>query len=269
MKRNLGLFVLIFFLFSCRSTQKINKAISPKEQATILTRKELDDSIKMVSDIFIKFKQREIDFKSFSAKIKVESSGSNGKNPDLTAVVKIIKDSAIWISLSATILNVEVYRALITKDSVILLDKREKEVSYRSLDYLQEVTKIPFDFYTLQNLIVGNPIFISDSIIAFRKNDNNILISTVDEYFKNLLTISGESKILLHSKMDDIDISRSRTADITYDDYQTSDGYLFSTDRTISVSEKTKLDISLNFKQFEFNKELSVVFNVPKNYTRK
>ena len=269
MKKNLALLLLIFFLFSCRSTQNINKAIAPKESAIVLPNKDHDDSVKMVKDNYSQFKQRQIDFKTFNAKIKVESSGNNGKNPDLTAVVKIFKDSAIWISLSASLLNVEVYRVLITKDSVILLDKREKEVSYRSLDYLQDVTQIPFDFTTLQNLIIGNPIFVSDSIIAFRKNNNNLLISTIDAYFKNLLTISGESKLLLHSKMDDIDLGRSRTADITYDGYQSSDGYLFSTDRTISVSEKTKLDISLNFKQFEFNKELSVVFNVPKNYKLK
>jgi len=44
---------------------------------------------------------------------------------------------------------------------------------------------------------------------------------------------------------------------------------LFSTVRHITVSEKNKLDIRLQFKQVEFNKELSVYFSVPKNYLRK
>ena len=131
-----------------------------------------------------------IDFKTFSAKIKVEYQDSKGKQPDVTAIVRIIKDSAIWISLTASILNIEVYRVLITKDSVILLNKQEKEVQYRSLDYLQEVTEIPFDYKTLQDLLIGNPVFIDSNIVYYKKTDDQILFSMVGGYFKHLLTLS-------------------------------------------------------------------------------
>ncbi len=265
-----AIFVLTAFTFiSCRSTRKINKAIEPKELTASLINKDIEDSIRRVKETLDQFKSQKIDFKTFSAKIKVESSGSKGKNPDITAVIKIVKDSAIWMSLSATFLNVEVYRVLIKKDSVILINKQEKEVQYRSLDYLQEVTQIPFDYKTLQDLIIGNPIFIGDSVISFRKAENNILISTIDQYFKNLITLTSDTKIMLHSKMDDIELGRSRTADIIYDGYENNNGINFSTNREISASEKTKIEVKLNYKQYEFNKELSIVFNVPKNYKRK
>ena len=254
---------------SCRSTKTINKAIAPKELTPVIINKDVEDSILKVKQVLTDFKSQKIDFTTFSAKIKVESTGNNGKNPDISAVVKIIKDSAIWMSLSATFLNVEVYRVLIKKDSVILLNKQDKEVKYRSLDYLQEVTQIPFDFKTLQDLIIGNPVFIGDSVISFRKINNTILLSTLDPYFKNLITISSDNKTMLHSKMDDIDLSRSRTADITYDGYENTLGFNFSTDREISVSEKNKLDVKLNYKQYEFNKEVIITFNIPKNYKLK
>ena len=67
--------------------------------------------------------KKHIDFRSFSAKIKLDIEDSKGKKPDLLANVRMIKDSAIWISISATILNVEVFRVIYTKDSVILLNK--------------------------------------------------------------------------------------------------------------------------------------------------
>ena len=73
----------------------------------------------------------------------------------------------------------------------------------------------------------------------------------------------------MHSKLDDIDIARNRTADLTYGDYENKAGFNFSTYREITVSEKNKLDIQLNFKQYEFNKVLSVSFNIPKNYIRR
>jgi 3-phenylpropionate/cinnamic acid dioxygenase small subunit len=69
--------------------------------------------------------------------------------------------------------------------------------------------------------------------------------------------------------MDDVDLSRNRTADITYDDYETNNGIAFATNRQIVATEKNKIDIRMNFKQYEFNKELSVSMTVPKNYQRK
>ena len=252
---------------SCKTAKKINQSILPK--AAEVNTKEREDSIRLVKETIAAFKAGIIDFSTFNAKIKVESAGSNGNNPDLTAVVKIVKDSAIWISLSATILNIEIYRVLITKDKVILLNKQEKEVQYRSMDYLQELTKIPFDFKTLQDCIIGNPMFFSDSINSFQEKNKQIYFSTVNRYFKNLFTLTGDNKLLVHCKLDDTDQKRNRTADITYDSYVNSDGINFSTNRRIVVSEKNNLNISLDFKRYEFNKELSLSFNIPQNYNRK
>jgi hypothetical protein len=48
-----------------------------------------------------------------------------------------------------------------------------------------------------------------------------------------------------------------KPAYLTYDDYENKKGVNFPTRRTISVAEKKKLDIKLNFKQYDFNETLS------------
>jgi hypothetical protein len=257
-------------LFSCRTVKKINKVITTKDTTSIIVAGQTNmDSLMTIKKTMENLNKNYINFKTFSAKIKVEYQDSKGKQPDVTAIVRIIKDSAIWISLTASFLNIEVYRVLITKDSVVLLNKQEKEVQYRSLDYLQEVTEIPFDYNTLQDLLVGNPVFTDSNIVYYKRTEDQILFSMVGRFFKNLVTLSTGNNLLMHSKLDDVDITRSRTADLTYGDYENKNGFNFSTYREITVSEKNKLDIQLNFKQYEFNKELSVLFNIPKNYTRK
>ena len=262
--------ILIFSIFSCKTVKQINKAIAPKDTANVtIIDKIKADSIQMIQKTIENLNRNYIDFKTFNAKIKVQYQDSKGKNQDLTAIVRIIKDRTIWISLTASLLNIEVYRVLITKDSVILLNKLDKEVQYRSLDYLQEVTEIPFDYKTLQDLLIGNPVFIDSNIVYYKKTDNQILFSMVGNYFKNLLTLSSDNYYLTHSKLDDVDITRSRTADLTYANYENKSGFNFSTYREITVSEKNRLDIRLNYKQYEFNKELSVSFNIPKNYITK
>ena len=266
-------------MVSCRLTRHtIHKAIktkaskptklsrNPKDSATVINNHPSTDSMDVINKTMSSLKQHYIDFKTFTGKIKVNYQDSKGKKPDLTAKVNIIRDSAIWISLTATFINIEVFRMLITKDSVILMDKQKKEYQARSIDYLQDVTDIPFDYKTLQDLLIGNPIFIDSNVVSYKKTETNILISTIGHYFKNLLTLSIDDGRLLHSKLDDVDIIRNRTADITYSDFTNANGYDFSTYREITVSEKNRLDISLYFKQYEFNKQLSISFNIPKNY---
>ena len=266
-----GLFFLIssiLFLSQCKSGKIITKAIAPRDTTNNVKVKSSEDSLLLVNNARSIINKNLIDFKTFSAKIKMDIEDSKGKKPDLLANVRMIKDSAIWISISASILNIEVFRVLITKDSVILLNKQEKEVQYRSINYLQEITDIPFDFNTLQNLIIGNPIFYNDTNILVRKFEDFLLVSSNGAEFKNLLTISAKDNTLIHCKLDDLNLARNRTADFTYDSYSNNNAVLFSTNRQIIATEKNKLDVRMNFKQFEFNKELSVYLAVPKNYKK-
>jgi hypothetical protein len=265
-----GLMAVIVSATNCRTTKKISKAIAPKDTtaAVVITKESPADSVLMIHKTLENLVKSRIDYKTFTAKIKVDYEDSKGKQPDVNAYVRIIKDSLIWINIRSAFLDIDAFRILITKDSVIVVNKLNKEVQFRSIDYLQEVTEIPFDYKTVQDLIVGNPIFLDTSIVSYKKTENSILIALAGEVFKHLLTLDAAGTTLLHSKLDDLDVSRNRTADITYGDFENKSGQLFSTKRQITVAEKNKLDIRMNYKQYEFNKELSISFSIPKNYKR-
>lgn len=256
---------------SCRTAKKIQASIAKKDTVSIkITNTSTNnDSIIVVKNVLADVHKKEHVFKTFSAKIKVEFQDSKGKQPNITAYVRILKDSLIWISGYATVFNIEAFRVLINKDSVFVIDKINKQVQLRSMDFLQEVAQIPFDFKTLQNLLIGNPVFLEDSVVSYKETESKILLATLGKYFKNLLTIDKGNKFLLHCKLDDVNINRNRTADITYSNYENNNGIDFSTYREVTVSEKNKVDIQLNFKQWEFNKDLPIFFNIPKNYKRK
>ncbi|MEO7393289.1 MAG: DUF4292 domain-containing protein, partial [Chitinophagaceae bacterium] len=157
-------------------------------------------------------------------------------------------------------------RAYITPDSVKMLDKQNKKYIARSVSYLQEVTALPLDLKSLQDLLIGNPVFLDSNIISYTKSANTISLLNSGVFFKNLFTIAESDKRTVSSKLDDQDILKNRTCYITYDDYENKKGKTFSTKRTITVSEKGKLDIKLDFKQYDFNETLSFPFNIPKNY---
>jgi Domain of unknown function (DUF4292) len=261
--------VLTALIASCKSTKKIQAAIAKKDSTSMFITNQTElDSLAMISNLVTEIHSKQMDFKTFSAKIKVEYEDSKSKQ-SITAYVRMIKDSAIWVSGYATVFNIEAFRALIKKDSVFVIDKINKEVLYRSIDYLQEVSEIPFDFKTLQDLLIGNPIFFDDSVVSYKETESKILLATIGGKFKHLLTLTKPDRLLTHSKLDDLNISRNRTADITYGEFENKNSINFSTYREITVSEKNKLDIQMNYKQYEFNKDLQISFIIPKNFKRR
>jgi hypothetical protein len=259
--------LVVLASYSCHSTRKIQTAIEKKDTAqVIVVRDTKADSIKFIHDVFEKVKSNRIDFKTFSAKIKVDYYDKNGKGPDLSVFVRMIKDSAIWLSINATVFSYEAYRVLITPDSVKVLNKKDKQVQLRSVSYLQELIQLPFDFNTVQDLMIGNPIYLDSNIVSFKKTQSSLLLLMSGELFKHLLTLSNENYVLEHSKLDDVHQNRNRTCDLTYGNYETRNAVRFSTLRKITVSEKSKLDIDMDIKQYSFNEILSLPFSIPKNY---
>jgi len=261
--------VLAGLLASCSSTKKIGTAIAKKDTLQIPGKTDAGkDSVTFIRNTLQQINANHIDFMSFSAKVNIDYKDDAGKNYDVNAVMRMYKDSAVWISANA-VLGIEALRVLITKDSVKLLDKLNKTYTSRSMDYLQEVTSLPLDLKIVQDLLIGNPVYLDSNVIAYsNNNDNSLSLLSVGEWFKNLLTVNNRDKSLQRSKLDDADIVRNRTAELNYSDYETKRNISFSTKRRINISEKKKLDIKLEFKQLAFNEDVSFPFSVPKNYKR-
>jgi hypothetical protein len=223
------------------------------------------DSARVVQSTLQALTASRIPFQTFSSKVKVDYHGSNGKNYDVNANIRMLRDSTIWISVNA-VLGIEALRALITRDSVKLIDKLNKTYTARSITYLQDVTSLPLDLPTLQDLIIGNPVFIDSNVIGYSQSAGTVSLLMLGKLFKNLISVNQSDNTLLQSKLDDVNVSRNRTANLSYSGYENRNGLLFSTRRSIAVSEKKTLDIQLDFKQYDFNGEVSFPFSVPKNF---
>lgn len=266
-----GMLLLSVGLFSCRSTKKIQTAITPKKDTVVVVQPPAvdphADSIAFMHKAYASVLKNQIDFQTFSAKVKVDFEGKDGKKSDFNAYMRLKKDSALWISVNVA-LGFEGFRILITPDSVKVLNKIDKIVQLRSVAALQELTQLPFTFTELQNVIIGNPVFLDSNLVSYKNAENGLSLFMANLYFKHMLTVNSDNYTLQYSKLDDVDISRARTCLVTYSSYQKENDLLFSTFRRITVSEKNTLDIQMDYKQFAFNEELSFPFSIPKNYKR-
>ena len=269
------IFTAILFLYlvsGCHSTKKLQTAVNKKDTAIVNMQVKKDDSIfnKIPAvEVLSVLNKNKIDFKTFSSKAKIQYEDRNGKQPDFNAFIRLQKDSVLWVSISSTFLGIEAFRIYITPDTIILLNKLDKTVEYHPFNYVESIAHIPLNFSLLQNILIGNPVYVGDSIVSYRETESHILIGTVGAFFKNLITLSSENDHLERIKLDDIDLNQNRTAALVYGNYEKNDHYDFATSREINVSEKSKVDIKILFKQYEFNNELSFPFAIPRNYKTK
>ncbi len=182
------------------------------------------------------------------------------------ANVSMIKDSQIYITIRGA-MGVIGIKAFIKKDSVVLLYplNKTKSIERKPISYLQEVVKIPFTFKTLQDLILGNPIFMdSSNILSYKSNNNHLQVSLMGRLFKNLVILNNDNTKVMHLKLDDIDINQHRTCDITYADHVNVGQYQFPLNRTISIVAQQKLDIQMEVKEFTFNEPVKYTFAIPR-----
>lgn len=272
----LKILLLITILASCKTVKKvatIQQAIDKKDttQTVVITETPKVDSAAIVRNIMDKVVTNNIQFKTFNAKIKIDYESAENSD-SYTGYLSIAKDSLIFIRIRGSFLGIsaEGLQVKISKDSVVLVKKvGDKYVQYRTIDYLKEATQIPFDFSTLQDLLIGNPVFVTDNIVSYRDGPTTLSVLMVGEIFKHLISLSNDDFKVVHSKLDDVDIQRNRTCAISFSNYQPMGTYQFATQRKIVVAEKSKLDINLDFKEFALNEPLKYTFEVPKNYKRK
>jgi hypothetical protein len=275
--------ILAFATAGCRSTRNLRKVIAAPAvhsdttgnaaRAAVAPIRDLHaDSMAVIHTALAGIARNHIDFQTFSGVMHVHYEGSDGRDNEVNAVVKIRKDSVIFIEIYGKVgpVTVKAFEVLITRDSVKILDRLKKVARLRSVSYLKEQVHLPVDFGTVQNILIGNPIFLdTTNILYYRTEPKGISLFSVGQIFTNFLTLNQDNTPN-HSKLDDTDPMRARTCDITYGDYDYGGIAPFSTYRKISVAEKGKVDIEIGInKRYKFNEPLSYTFSIPKNYKRR
>ena len=253
---------------SCHGPRKITEVVAVRDTVVAVPVPAESDSARLVKETLEGIARNRIDYSTFSAKIKVDYRDSKDKALDFNAFVRMRKDSVIWASIIAA-LGVEAFRVMITPDSVVILDKLEKTVQYKSISELQKITQLPFEFKTLQELIIGNPVYMEGEMKNFRDEGTVLTMSMLGSVFKHLVTFARQDLTLMTSKLDDLDLTRSRTAKLAYEDYQPSGRWRFAGTRRLTLAEKNKIDVVLEFRQVEFDLQQAYPFSIPKNYKLK
>ncbi len=157
-------------LFACKSRQKT--VSTDFGRIKHISDKNLIDSLE----------RNEFQFNVLSAKASVKVI--DDKETSFKAHIRVKKDSAIWVSITP-LLGIEMARVLITKDSVMFLNRIDKQYFVGTFDYINNKFGTDLDYQMLEAVIVGNS-------IEFEKEEKEI-IANIDKK-KHAYYISTEKK---------------------------------------------------------------------------
>lgn len=265
--------IVILLLTSCatsRKVQVIQDALSKKDSinAQLISEKIKVDSGFIVKEIIEKIASTKLSFNTMNAHIKVDYQTVDRSDAFITNI-SIEKGKAIYITARGA-MGVIGLKAKITNDSVLIYYPLSKKVEKRPLSYLQEIFKIPITYTILEDLIVGNPIFVENSdVVNYKMNNNKLQVGMAGKLFKNLLTIGEDNVTVLHLKLDDMNLNQNRTCDITYSNHVAVLQNQFPMSREIAISSQSRIEINMEVKDYTFDDPLKYTFVIPKQGKRK
>lgn len=249
---------LHFFLFILFGLTVV--ACTPKTIATE-TEYEAESANATIKD----WKTTVLDYSTFEGVAR--TSYSDGKKSlNFKTTFRIQKDETIWVS--ASLLGFEAARALITPDSVKVINRIEREYYVEPIERISEIANLPINFETFQNLLVGDILMYNPQSSSVIQQPNQIVISSQSNQLVNEILFAKQPFSLIQQQLNNKE--NGQQMQIIYGDTQSLNNSDFAYERSIVATDnEDEVNVSLNFTKVSVNEELSFPFSINERYERK
>lgn len=211
--------------------------------------------------------QKRIDFKTFSTKAKMHYEGGE-KVFDFVANIRIRKDSIIWVSVTVAGI-VQVARAIITPDSFKAVLYTEKEAYQGPISKANQILPEGLNFYSLQNLLLGNPILDNTNASSVSEEAQNWIVRLLENnYIEQLSFDKGDSTLRGSQLITQGNSNKSLSHSMS--NYSMLNNNKIAIDRKLNIlSDSNTMMVEMSYSNLSMDNELSYPFSIPKNYTLK
>jgi len=257
MNRFSKIFLTLIFasllIMSCKSKKKVIPTGEPiPEKSTNFLQKVLG--------------KNEVDVEWLSAKAKITYRGEN-ERLKATAIIRMRKDSVLFFVVKKA--GIEGARVQITTDSIYIIDRQRKEYLIKGLDFFEGKYNLPANFEAIQNIVLGNVLYLSNIKPESEIKDNQYRLFVEKDNVRAEYWMEGGTHFL--KQMTFTDVRNDRTFNMTFEDHQQlEDQQYFSYIRNLNVSGKNmdEADMKIKLSKVEINIPKSIKFDIPKRYKR-
>lgn len=236
--------LLLFSLGACK-----NKRLPAAEPARA-PQQNLTEDPAFADSMSGKVNAFALDWKTLNAKVKVEVAGNQ-----LTASLRMQRDSIIWMSLSAA-LGIEVARIMITPDSLFYLNRLNGEKRREANGQAALLAGFPLQLELVQSMLLGTiPSGPWNQKARVNTDTATALLLSAPKY-QCVAEIDTQNYTL--TKMVLTALAGAREMKINFGGYASASGRPFSFDRQYRIYHNTGgVEADVHFTRAVFNEPLA------------
>jgi len=248
--RALLVFLSVFLFFSC------SKQLAP------VTKKDFEAALSALEDVGF-------DYLAARAKIKYQDGK---KNINATVNFRIKKDSLIWFSLSSGV-GVEGARGMITRDSIKVIDRLNKEYKTYGFSKMSKDFKFNLTYDLIQAAIFGQMPITRKSSDQIKKEKTYFLVKQKDDNLS--ITNTFQRKTFLLEKVTLVQNPTSNTLNLVYGKHGMVGSHIFPYASFVDLKYAQRGDllntqITINYTKAQIEgDDLRFPFSIPQKYERK
>lgn len=216
-----------------------------------------------VNSRLVAIRAQQLNFNTFAAKAKTNLD-INGNSNDVTLNIRINRDKKIWVSITA-ILGVEVARAVITPDSILMINRLDGVYLKKPFSYVYAYASRQVNYKTLESLLVGNaiPELLSEKGEIATVNGNTTLSGNLDDLLYKLI-VGADNKVT-QTNLDNQ--AQAQSLQIVNKAFiQAANRILPSQVDIASIVKDKKIHINLHYTKVDFDQQLEYPFSIPDRY---
>jgi hypothetical protein len=245
-------------LFGCKAKKQL---VVRKADSSVTVAPTVNPALAKIAAV----KEKQVVFNTFSGRAKTKLS-IDGKSNDVTLNIRIQHTKKIWVSITA-ILGVEVARALITPDSIQVVNRLQGVYLKKPFSYIYNYASRQVNYQTVESLLVGNPIpelLTADSKVTTGANGNTTLSGNLQNIIYSLL-IGPDYKVTQTSLNN---AAAGQSLQVSNSQFIQADNRVVPSQINIISTVKNKnIQAELQYNRTEFNQPLEYPFTIPDRFS--
>ena len=179
----------------------------------------------------------------------------------------ILRKDSIFV-MSVKKIGMVVGKIKITPDSVIILNPLQKNWMGGSLEEIANRFGVPPKFSIIQDMILGNPMFITRQNATSQIEDKKYKYTAYDQYWLNAFWIDPINERLTKQYLKD-NIYKQRIIQKLDNYKEAENGTLFSFLRNLELhtQQAGQIDIKITTKKLVWNQPRDIHFSIPSHYS--
>lgn len=256
---------LTLTLFACHTAKKMSTTPTPG----------VDNSALTISSVLLKMQGNNLDFEHMNGEAGVDYKGQP-VNIAVSSTVRWRRDSVIWMNVRK--LGFTVARIQVTHDSVFVVNYLQGNYVAKNLSYIEQTFGVPLDFSILQDVLLGNPVFLTekDKLTLEKSVDGDVILRGKDNRWKATYKLDATNFAVKEMLFEEP--ATNRFLKIGYKNYakvrmpnglQQNFSYLRTIEVESSQTGKVSVQLEIEAESLEINVPKNIKFEIPSHYERR